>query len=149
MIEIFDESIYDMKMREKVSVSNCSHTLVKRYDCIMRFIATKMKCQPNWEKKFYDTNEQLQICHSIEDLKEYFKIKLDIYRGIYDSELEHCHQRNCHEHIWQPELQNPLVSNFAPRVGLKHNDTIALYSFVMSDKEVNSLKFLKSVNTKY
>ena len=76
-------------MKEKVSVSNCSQTLVKRYECILKFIATKMKCQPNWEKKYYETNKQLQKCHSIDDLKEYFKIKFDIYIPFLKSIWSH------------------------------------------------------------
>ena len=109
----------------------------------MKFIAIKMSCVVSWQKKYYGQNVQLPICQTNDDLKKYYKLRLDIYQGVYDADLKHCHKRNCIQQIWQSELQSLIISNQAPKLieqgltVLKPNDSIAMLILTQTSKEVH------------
>ena len=48
-----------------------------------------------WEKQFYP--QKLALCKTKEDLKNYIKLKLDIYNLTYDKELSQCLKAKCYE----------------------------------------------------
>ena len=108
----------------------------------MEFIAKKMSCVVSWQKKYYKQIVQLPICQTNEDLKEYYKLRLDVYQGIYATDLKHCHERNCIQQIWTSELQSLIITNQAPKLieqgltFLKPNDPIAMLTLTQISKEV-------------
>ena len=108
----------------------------------MKFIAKKTSCVVSSQKKYYEQNVQLPICQTNDDLKNYYKLRLDIYQGVYDADLKHCHKRNCIQQIWQSELQSLMISNQAPKLIeqgltiLKPNDPIAMLILTQTSKEV-------------
>ena len=108
----------------------------------MKFIAKKMSCIVSSQKKYYEQNVKLPICQTNDDLKKYYKLRLDIYQSVYDADLKHCHKRNCIQQIWQSELQSLMISNQAPKLIeqgltiLKPDDPIAMLVLSQTSKEV-------------
>ena len=120
-------------MKKKVSVFNCTDIQLKRYDCIMKFIASKMNCSIELEKTYFPKNYPL--CSTQEDLKSYYNIRLKIYQGLFDEELKSCHEHKCKQKSWISNLQGQHVVQKS--TDFQENDNMAAFSFQMSDKEVN------------
>ena len=125
--------MYDLEMKKKVSVFNCTDTQMKRIDCIMNFIASKMNCSILLEKTYFPKNYPL--CTTQKDLQSYYNIRLRIYQGLFDEELKSCHENKCKQKSWVSNLQGQHVVSYSPKGSL--NDKIAAFSFQMSNKEVN------------
>ena len=121
-------------MKKKVSVFNCTDTQLKRYDCIMNFIASKMNCSIDLEKNYFPKNYSL--CTTKEDLQSYYNIRLKIYQGLFDEELKSCHEHKCKQKSWISSLQGQHVVHNS--TDYQENDKMASFSFQMSNKEVNT-----------
>ena len=136
--------MYDLEMKKKLSVFNCTDTQMKRYDCIMNFIASKMNCSILLEKTYFPKNYPL--CTTQEDLQSYYNIRLKIYQGLFDKELKSCHEHKCKQKLWVSNLQGQHLVH--PSTGKNdnisngNNDNIAAFSFQMSNKEVNTHTYL-------
>ena len=74
-------------MRKKNLISNCSNENIKKTDCIMNFVASKMNCIVEWEKSYF--NKNVTLCKSKEDLKLYFTLRKNIYKGFYNKGLNY------------------------------------------------------------
>ena len=126
--------MYDLEMKKKLSVFNCTDTQMKRYDCIMNFIASKMNCSILLEKIYFPKNYPL--CTTQEDLQSYYKIRLKIYQGLFDKELKSCHQQKCRQKSWVSNLQGQHLVHHSTGKNDGNTDNIAAFSFQMSNKEV-------------
>ena len=124
--------LYDLEMKKKVSVFNCTDIQLKRYDCIMNFIASKMNCSIELERKYFP--KEYPLCSTQEDLQSYYSIRLKIYQGLFDEELKSCHERKCKQKSWAGNLLGQHIVHYSNG----KNDKTAAFSFQMSKKEVNT-----------
>ena len=103
--------------------------------CIQKFIAEQMDCKTPWEGHFSNKSRD---CSSIEELKNYFDLRLDIYRGHYNKELNDlgCLIPNCFQNHWTHKDQGKISRNaFIYEYG-KDESNIQIYHFTASSKKV-------------
>ena len=87
-----------LSMTTRIRVKDCSDRNTSYHNlqsCIQKFIRSKMDCETPWDGN--DSNTTQRNCSSTEDLKKYFDLRLDIYRGKYKKELDECLIPNCFE----------------------------------------------------
>jgi hypothetical protein len=91
-----------------------------------------MDCETPWDGD--DSNTTQQNCSSTEDLKKYFDLRLDIYRGKYKKELDECLIPNCFENHWNYKHLAKLSGNaFLYQHGKDVKD-VQMYHFSSSKK---------------
>ena len=128
-------------MKKKTYLSDCNDDEEQpEYDCIMKFIATKMNCTIVLaEKKFYP--DDFPLCKTKYELKLYAKVRKNVYNGNYSKELEHCFVRRCTEESWIASYQAPITKEHNQYIMevLNYNETekMALLTFWMPYSEVH------------
>ena len=128
-------------MKKKTYLRDCTDDKKQaEYDCIMKFIASKMNCTIVLaEKKFYPDNYPL--CKTKYELRLYAKIRKNVYNGNYSKELKHCFVRRCTEASWIASYQAPITKEHNKYIMevLKYNESekMALLTFWMPYSEVH------------
>ena len=103
--------------------------------CIQNFIESKMNCTTPWNRNISNTS---RICTSNEELKHYFDLSLDIYRGKYKKELEKCKVPDCVENHWNHKIISKISKNvFLYENGGKDVTNLQTYQFTASSKKVS------------
>ena len=122
-------------MTTRIRVKDCSDRNTSYHNlqsCIQKFIRSKMDCETPWDGN--DSNTTQRNCSSTEDLKKYFDLRLDIYRGEYRKELDECLIPNCFENHWNYKHLAKLSGNaFLYQHGKDVKD-IQMYHFSSSKK---------------
>ena len=125
-------------MTTRIRVKDCSdrnNSYHHLQSCIQKFIRSKMDCKTHWDGN--DSNTTQRNCSSTEDLKEYFDLRLDIYKGKYKKELDKCSIPNCFENHWNHKhLVKLSRSAFLFQHG-KDVKNVQMYHFQSSSKKVN------------
>ena len=73
-----------MTSRRKIKDCVNKPNSIQSQTCIQKFISNKMQCITPWEGNF---SKRSRNCSSKEDLKNYFDLRMDIYKGKYEEEL--------------------------------------------------------------
>ena len=94
-----------------------------------------MDCRTVWAGN--NSNTTQQNCSSTEDLKEYFDLRLDIYRGKYKKELDKCTIPNCFENHWNHKHLAKFSQNAFLFQHGKDVKGVQMYHFQSSSKKVN------------
>ena len=121
-------------MKKNKLLTSCTNEAPNRFDCIMGFIASKMKCAIELEKIYFP--KKYPICQSHEDFKSYVDLRLKIYQGYYDDDLKICHQRKCHQNSWIGNLQSQFVMDMVELWYGYSSPNMAVFTFQMPSKEV-------------
>ena len=98
-----------------------------------------MDCQTPWDGNNSDIAQR--NCSSTEDLKKYFDLRLDIYRGKYKKELDKCLIPNCFENHWSHKPIAKLSENAFLFQHGKNVKNVQMYHFQSSSKKVKLCSF--------
>ena len=125
-----------LSMTTRIRVKDCSNKNTSYHNlqsCIQKFIRGKMDCQTPWDGN--DSNIAQRNCSSTEDLKKYFDLRLDIYRGKYKKELDECSIPNCFENHWNHKHSAKLSQNAFLFQHGKDVKNVQMYHFQSSPKK--------------
>ena len=126
-----------LSMSSRIRVKDCSdgNTIDDNLEsCNQKFIGSKMDCKTPWDGNFSNNTRN---CSSNEDLKKYFDLRLDMYRGKYKKELDKCSTPKCFENHWSHKPYAKLSGNaFLYQHGKDVKD-VQMYHFIGSSKKVN------------
>ena len=129
-------------MTTRIRVKDCSDRNTSYHNlqsCIQKFIRSKMDCETPWDGN--DSNTTQRNCSSTEDLKKYFDLRLDIYRGKHKKELEKCFIPNCFENHWSHKHSAKLSENAFLFQHGKNVKNVQMYHFQSSSKKVKLCSF--------
>ena len=124
-------------MKKKKLLTSCTVDAPNRFDCIMTFIASKLKCAIELEKFYFPKN--YPICKSHEDFKSYIDLRMKIYQGYYEEDLKICHERKCHQNSWNSNLQSQFVMDMSESWYGYSSADMAVFTFHMFEKEVRTM----------
>ena len=133
-------------MTTRIRVKDCSDRNTSDHNmqsCIQKFIRSKMDCKTPWDGN--DSNTTQRNCSSTEDLKKYFDLRLDIYRGKYKKELDKCLIPNCFENHWSHKPIAKLSQNAFLFQHGKDVKNVQMYHFQSSSKKVPSTHYKMNV----
>ena len=121
-------------MKKTNLLNNCKNDAPNRFDCLMGFIDSKMKCAIELERDYFPKNYSL--CQSQEDFKSYVDLRLKIYQGFYDNDLKSCLGRKCNTISWIGNLQTQYIMDMVELWDGYSSPNLATFSFQMTTKEV-------------
>ena len=125
-----------MTSRRKIKDCLDETSSLQRQSCIQKFISSKIDCKTPWEGIFSNASRN---CSSNEDLKKYFDLRLDIYRGRYKEELSSCLKPNCFENHWKQKSLAKLPRNsILYELGGEYEPNIQIYQFTTSSDRVRT-----------
>lgn len=91
---------HNFKMLTKIAVTDCNpKNDMRKAECMKNFIASKMNCSTPWE----ENRANKRNCESVEDLQTYINLRLNIYSGKYDKELQDCLLLSCERRQWKTQ----------------------------------------------
>ena len=132
-------TVYFLSSIAKRKVSNCKPEKSQKYECIMKFIASRMNCSIELEKSYFP--EDYPLCQSNEELKSYMDLKLSIYQHLYDDQLQQCFETKCYEKYWiakhWADLDKDIVGTL-PQLAEFSDQNITVLSIGLNDLEVKS-----------
>ena len=99
------QDFYDFTMYSNKHVTDCdSENKQNTFDCIEKFLASKVDCRFPWLDKRYFSKNNSKVCNKTEELKLHLETQFKLYQRKLDDELVEfgCLKRNCLEKIWQP-----------------------------------------------
>ena len=100
-------SFYDFKIKSEKEVKDCdSKNEYKSFECIQKYLASKVKCRFPWLKKYYNSQKSLKSCNTTEESKDLVETIFNILQRERDIELKEfgCLKTNCMETTWRPEF---------------------------------------------
>ena len=99
------QDFYDFTMYSNKHVTDCdSENKQNTFDCIEKFLASKVDCRFPWLDKRDFSKNNSKVCNTTEELKLHLETQFKLYQRKLDDELVEfgCLKRNCLEKIWQP-----------------------------------------------
>ena len=99
------QDFYDFTMYSNKHVTDCdSENKQNTFDCIEKFLASKVDCRFPWLDKRDFSKNNSKVCNKTEELKLHLETQFKLYQRKLDDELVEfgCLKRNCLEKIWQP-----------------------------------------------
>ena len=100
VLDFYDFSVHSSKQVTDCDPENKQNT----FDCIEKFLASKVDCRFSWLDKRHFSKNKSKVCNKSEELKLHLEIQLKLYQRTMDDELIEfgCLKRNCFEKNWQP-----------------------------------------------
>ena len=99
------QDFYDFTMYSNKHITDCdSENKQNTFDCIEKFLASKVDCRFPWLDKRDFSKNNSKVCNKTEELKLHLETQFKLYQRKLDDELVEfgCLKRNCLEKIWQP-----------------------------------------------
>ena len=96
---------YDFSVHSSKQVTDCDpENKQSTFDCIEKFLASKVNCRFPWLDKRHFGKNNSTICNKSEELKLHLEAQFKMYQRTLDNELIEygCLKRNCLEKSWQP-----------------------------------------------
>ena len=103
----FFQDFYDFTVQVEKQVTDCdSENKQSAFECIEKFLASKVDCLFPWLDPRNFSNLSKTVCNKTEDLKKHLENQFQIYRRTMDDELKAfgCLLKNCMQKTWQPRL---------------------------------------------
>ena len=99
------QDFYDFTVQSNKQVTDCDpENKQSTFDCIEKFLASKVDCRFPWLDKRHFSKNNSKICNKSEELKVHLETQFKMYKRTLDNELIEygCLKRNCLEKSWQP-----------------------------------------------
>ena len=99
------QDFYDFTMYSNKQVTHCdSENKQNKFDCIEKFLASKVDCRFPWLDKRDFSKNNSKVCNKTKELKLHLETQFKLYQRKLDDELVEfgCLKRNCFEKNWQP-----------------------------------------------
>ena len=99
------EDFYDFTVNSNKQVTDCdTENKQESFDCIEKFLASKIDCRFPWLDKRQFSKSNSKVCNTSAELKLHLEIQLKMYQRTLDDELTEfgCLKRNCLEKSWKP-----------------------------------------------